>query len=144
MTDTDNSNMPSQSELHHVGIIVPNRERVDELLPLMGLTERQAVHTPEYEAWCIFAGGERGLIEFIVPDPGSKLADFNGGMGGIHHVALEVQDLRATMRSLSEAGVEFLEPEPVQAGNLLVNFVPPLATRGIIIEYVQRVDGALD
>lgn len=131
--------MTFHADVHHVGIIVPDQQRIDELLILMGLSKQDVVRVSQYEALCVFAGGEKGLVEFILPDPDSRLSRFNGGIGGIHHVALEVRDIRATMASLAAQGVECLEPEPVRAGDLWINFVPPLATRGFIVEYVQRV-----
>ena len=35
-------------------------------------------------------------------------------------------------------GIELLEAKPVDAGPLLINFLPPAYTRGIIVELVQH------
>jgi methylmalonyl-CoA/ethylmalonyl-CoA epimerase len=92
-----------------------------------------------YDADCIFSKGPGGCIEFIIPR-GGKLKGFNKGAGGLHHVALEVDDLAAESRRLEAEGVRLLERVPVDAGNLLINFVPPIFTRGVILELVQRRD----
>jgi len=47
-------------------------------------------------------------------------------------------DLVGLQAELAARDVRMLEPEPVRgAGDFLCNFVHPVSTRGIIIEYVQ-------
>lgn len=128
-----------KNNIHHIGIIVPDEEQADFLFKIMGLTRGHTVYVKEYEATCIFGMGEGRLLEFIVPDPGSKLSQFNQGLGGIHHIAIETIDIGKAAEYLDrELEIDFLEKEPVLAGDLLINFVPPSMTRGIIIEYVQQ------
>lgn len=143
-----------QSRLHHVGIIVADEAQVDLLAALFGLTRGQREYVPDYEAECYFTGSGTGgevagtntqvgaAIEFIVPRAGGKLSKFNKGFGGIHHIALEVDDLAAAAVELRERGVKLLEDHPVDAGSILINFVPPLYTRGFIVELIQRKTGA--
>jgi catechol 2,3-dioxygenase-like lactoylglutathione lyase family enzyme len=129
-----------QSRLHHVGIIVADAEQVDLLAALLGLVRGADEYVAEYEAQCYFTGAPGGAgaaIEFIVPRPGSKLTKFNKGFGGLHHIALEVDDLADASAALRERGVKLLEDHPVDAGSLLINFVPPLYTRGFIVEFIQ-------
>ena len=137
-----------QNHIHHIGIIVPNEEQVDFLFRLTGLPRGHTVYVKEYEATCIFSRGifcnsEKEvdtLLEFIIPEPGSKLSQFNRGLGGLHHLAIETPDIRETAEYLDhELEIDFLEKEPVVAGDLLINFLPPSVTRGIIIEYVQKI-----
>jgi len=127
-----------QSRLHHVGIIVADEQQVDLLAGLLGLVRGDDEYVEEYQAQCYFTGGGAGAaIEFIVPRPGSKLTKFNKGFGGLHHIALEVDDLANASAALRERGVKLLEDHPVDAGSLLINFVPPLYTRGFIVEFIQ-------
>jgi methylmalonyl-CoA/ethylmalonyl-CoA epimerase len=128
-----------QSRLHHVGIIVADEQQVDLLAQLLGLTRGASEYVAEYEAQCHFTAspGAGAAIEFIVPRPGSKLTKFNKGFGGLHHIALEVDDLADASAALRERGVKLLEDHPVDAGSLLINFVPPLYTRGFIVEFIQ-------
>ena len=129
-----------QNKIHHIGIIVPDEEQADFLFRLMGLTRGHTVYVKEYEATCIFGSGEGRLLEFIVPDPGGKLSEFNRGLGGIHHLAIETPDIKQAAEYLDrELEVDFLEEEPVLAGDLLINFLPPSMARGIIIEYIQKM-----
>lgn len=130
---------PRGSRLHHVGVICPDRAQVEALLALLRLEVAGETYVAAYEADCIFTRGPGGCLEFIVPR-GGKLERFNKGAGGLHHIALEVDDLAAESRRLAAEGVRLLEETPVDAGDLLINFVPPIFTRGIILELVQRRD----
>lgn len=129
--------MPT-AKLHHVGLIIPELQDAEELLQTLGLERGREQYVPEYEADCIFAGGEGGCLELIVPR-GGKLSKFNKGMGGLHHIAIEVQDLEKTSEELRARGMELLEQEPVDAGPIRINFLPPIYTRGIIVEFIQSV-----
>ena len=125
--------------MHHVGIVVPDESQVRAWVDLFGLKEGRRQDVPEYEALCIFTRGPRGVIEFIIPS-GGVLAKFNKGAGGLHHVAFEVDDLAAETERLAGQGVQLLEPKPVRAGPLLINFISPVYTRGVAVELVQTID----
>jgi methylmalonyl-CoA/ethylmalonyl-CoA epimerase len=124
-------------KIHHVGVIVPDEEQVAEIMELLGLRPGTRQYVPEYEADCIFTEGEGAAIEFIVPR-GGKLAEYNKGVGGLHHIALETDDLAAASRRVHEHGGRLLTETPVRAGNLLINFLSPTYTRGLIVEFVQE------
>lgn len=127
------------ARFHHVGIIVPTRKKVEGYLDLFGLTIQRETFVSTYDALCLFTAGVGACIEFIVPS-GGVLAEFNHRQGGIHHIALRVDDIYKAMESLAVEHVECLEREPVKAGPLLINFIPPAYTRGTIIEIVQELE----
>lgn len=126
------------NRLHHVGLVVPDRRQLDELLTLFGLPVSHTQYVPQYEAECVFAGSDGAQVEFVVPR-GGKLAQFNRGAGGLHHIALEVGDLDALRARLATKGIPLLEETPVVAGDIRINFLPPIHTRGVIVEFVERV-----
>jgi methylmalonyl-CoA/ethylmalonyl-CoA epimerase len=125
--------------LHHVGIICPDLADADDFMAKLGLVESYRGHVERWGCWCIFThSGIGAVIELVVPDAGSVLARFNKGAGGVHHFAYQVEDLRATMAWCAARGLRMLEPEPVKgAGPFLCNFVNPVDTRGIQIEFVE-------
>ncbi len=123
-------------KVHHVGIIVPDEAQLQELCRICGVTPGRRQYVAEYQSDCIFSEGGCGVIEFIIPR-GGKLAAFNKGFGGLHHIAIEVEDLNAASAALAADGVRLLESSPVDAGALLINFLPPVFSRGVVIEYVQ-------
>ena len=66
----------------------------------------------------------------------SKFLEKRGG--GIHHIAIEVDDIRTKLRQLKEAGVRLIDEEPrVGAEDCLVAFVHPASTGGVLLELVQ-------
>ena len=128
-----------KSSIHHIGIIVPDRNHVDFLIGILGLETGEFVYVPEYEADCIFTSNSSSNIEFVIPRENSRLSKFNKGMGGLHHIALEVDDILEVSGQLSAKGIDLLEERPVRAGRLLINFLPPAETRGFIVEFVQVI-----
>jgi catechol 2,3-dioxygenase-like lactoylglutathione lyase family enzyme len=135
--------MSPNPPLHHVGIVQPSEEDALALMALMGLEEDYRGFVPQWSALCIFTKAQSGSpIEFVVPD-GGPLAKFNKGAGGLHHVALQVSDLNAVQRALEAQGMKLLEAEHVKgAGDFLCNFLSPVYTRGITIEFVQLLKSA--
>jgi methylmalonyl-CoA/ethylmalonyl-CoA epimerase len=60
---------------------------------------------------------------------------------GIHHIAVCVDDIRASLAELRESGARLIDEEPrVGAGGCLVAFVHPSSTGGVLLELVQKVD----
>jgi catechol 2,3-dioxygenase-like lactoylglutathione lyase family enzyme len=108
-------------------------------MELFGLEESYRGFVEQYQALCIFTEPNGASpIEFVVP-AGGVLKEFNRGAGGLHHVALTVDDIRASAAELATKGVELLEAEPIQgAGPFLCNFIPPQYTRGIIVELIEE------
>lgn len=134
--------MIADPPLHHVGIVQPSEEEALAFMDLMGLHEDYRGYVPQFHALCIFTRRASGSpVELVVPD-GGPLLKFNRGAGGLHHIAFEVPDLDALVRELAEKDMALLEPEHVKgAGNFLCNFLSPIYTRGITVEYVQPLDG---
>ena len=133
--------LPLNSPLHHVGIVQPDEDAVAMQMEVLGLSESYRGYVPQFHALCIFTDAVNGgsPIEFVVAD-GGPLVKFNKGAGGIHHVAFEVPDIAALMADFETRGHRMIEPDPVKgAGNFLCNFLSPVATRGIIVEYVQML-----
>ena len=126
--------------LHHVGIVQTSEEDALQLMTLLGLQEDYRGFVPQFSALCIFTRRTEGSpIEFVIPD-GGPLERFNKGAGGLHHIALQVPDLDALAQDLAAQDMRLLEPTHVKgAGNFLCNFLSPLYTRGVTIEYVQML-----
>ena len=78
------------------------------------------------------------LLEALRPD--SPVARFIEKRGpGIHHIAVEVEDIRASLAELKSKGARLVDETPrVGAGNCLVAFVHPASTNGVLLELVQH------
>jgi len=78
------------------------------------------------------------LLEALTPD--SAVAKFIAKRGpGIHHIAIAVKDIRASLAELKDKGVRLIDETPrVGAGGCLVAFVHPSTTNGVLLELVQH------
>jgi methylmalonyl-CoA/ethylmalonyl-CoA epimerase len=58
---------------------------------------------------------------------------------GIHHVAVRVTDIRASLAQLKEKGTRLIDETPrTGAGGCLVAFVHPSSANGVLLELVQH------
>jgi len=78
------------------------------------------------------------LLEALTPDsPVGKFLTRRGP--GIHHIALEVDDIAASLADLKSKGARLIDETPrAGAGGCLVAFVHPSSTDGVLLELVQR------
>ncbi len=85
-------------------------------------------------------GPGAGSVELLQPDAGENpVGRFLGKRGpGLHHVALEVDDLQALCARLAAAGVRLIDAAPRPgAHGTTVCFVHPQSTGGVLVELVQ-------
>lgn len=80
-------------------------------------------------------------IELLEPlsenSPVGKFLEKRGP--GIHHVAIQVTDIRATLALLKEKGTRLIDETPrTGAGGGLVAFVHPASANGVLLELVQH------
>lgn len=78
------------------------------------------------------------LLEATSED--SPIAKFLQKRGaGIHHIAVRVDDIRATLSRLKESGARLIDEEPrIGAGGCLVAFIHPSSANGVLLELVQE------
>ena len=79
-------------------------------------------------------------IELLEPtsedSPISKFLEKRGG--GIHHIAVEVTDIEASLAKLKEKGMRLIDETPrIGAEGCLVAFVHPSSANGVLLELVQ-------
>jgi LAO/AO transport system kinase len=126
--------------IDHLGIAVKS---VDEALHFyqaqLGLpvSLRELVEQERVKVAMLPMGEARiELLEASEPD--SVIAKFIEKHGeGLHHVALKVPDLRATVERLRGAGARILNEPRTGAGGHLYVFVHPSSTGGVLLELIQ-------
>lgn len=60
--------------------------------------------------------------------------------GGIHHIAVEVEDIKKTLNKLKSEGMRLIDEEPrIGAEGCLIAFVHPKSTNGVLLELVQKI-----
>ena len=79
-------------------------------------------------------------IELLEPtsddSPISKFLEKRGG--GIHHIAIEVEDIEKSLAGLAANGVNLIDKRPrIGAEGCLVAFIHPSSTNGVLLELVQ-------
>jgi methylmalonyl-CoA epimerase len=79
-------------------------------------------------------------IELLEPTSGdspiSRFLEKRGG--GIHHIAVEVDDIVGALKKLEDAGLRLIDEAPrIGAENCLVAFVHPSSANGVLLELVQ-------
>jgi methylmalonyl-CoA/ethylmalonyl-CoA epimerase len=128
----------------HVSIVVPDIEAAARMLAdRFGLSvgermvnEQQSVRL----AYVEFAGGRIELMEPSRPDsPIAKFLERNP-KGGIHHFALNVDDMEQTAQTLNASGVRLLgdgKPQHNVAGERIA-FVHPADFLGALVELEQH------
>jgi methylmalonyl-CoA epimerase len=79
------------------------------------------------------------LLEPMADDsPISKFLEKRGG--GIHHIAVNVDDIEKTLEQLKAKGMRLIDETPrVGAEGCLVAFVHPSSANGVLLELVQTV-----
>lgn len=82
-------------------------------------------------------------VELLEPtsddSPISKFLEKRGG--GIHHIAVEVDDIEASLAKLKSQGMRLIDEKPrIGAEGCLVAFVHPAASGGVLLELVQTAD----
>ena len=129
-------------KIDHLGVATKN---IDEALAFwedaLGLpnTHTEDVEDQKVRVAMLPIGESR--IELLEPtsedSPISKFLEKRGG--GIHHIAVEVDDIVATIAGLREKGMRLIDEEPrIGAEGCLVAFVHPSAANGVLLERVQK------
>jgi LAO/AO transport system kinase len=99
---------------------------------------RETVEQEKVNVAMLPAGGPHiELLEATGPD--SVIAKFIEKRGeGLHHVAVKVPDLAATVQRLKAHGARLLNEPRAGAGGHLYVFVHPSSTGGVLLELIQQ------
>ena len=79
-------------------------------------------------------------IELLEPtEPDSVIGKFLDKRGeGLHHIAIRVPDLSASVERLKASGARLLNEPRAGAGGHLYVFVHPASTGGVLLELIQE------
>ncbi len=124
--------------IEHLGIAVSNLATAKTLWQTLLSTPCYKEETVAREGvtTAFFQTGESKVELLAATHPDSPVAKYLEKRGpGIHHVAFGVEDIRAEIKRLKEAGFELLseEPKPGADGKEIV-FLHPRCTGGVLVE----------
>lgn len=127
-------------EFDHAGIATPDADELaDRYETLFGTP---VVHEETFEdMWIVFLElGDDGYLELIEPTDGGPIASYLEENGpGIHHVALETDDLVAALAVCRDHDVDLIDEDPRPgAWGHEVAFLHPASTGGILVELVEH------
>ena len=130
------------NKVEHIGIAVKD---LSVSIPLF----EQLLNTPCYKTELVasenvqtafFQKGETKIELLQSTKEDGVIAKYIEKKGeGMHHIAFDVNDIRAEMQRLKEAGFTLLNEEPKDgADNKLICFLHPKGTNGVLIELCQE------
>ncbi|TFH05158.1 MAG: methylmalonyl-CoA epimerase [Candidatus Thorarchaeota archaeon] len=128
-------------KIAHIGIAVESIEQwVGFYRDVLGLEYGGSEEVPEQKVRVAFLTIGESNIELLEPTSGdSPIAKFLETRGsGIHHIAIQVDDIEAALAHLHEAGARLIDSKPrIGAHNMKIAFIHPKASGGVLLELCQ-------
>ena len=129
-------------KISHLGIAVKDLKSAEELFGTL-LGERRFHHEEVADQKVRIASFDVGdarieLTEPSAPDsPISKFLDKRGE--GIHHMAIEVEDVNNELERLRKLGFELIDQKARPGSHgMLIAFLHPKSTNGVLVELCQK------
>ncbi|MFC6905054.1 methylmalonyl-CoA epimerase [Halalkalicoccus tibetensis] len=123
----------------HAGIATDDAEGLTELFGTV--FDAPLVHEERFDGMDVrFLDLGNGCFELLEPREGGTIARYLERNGpGIHHLALETDDVEAALDDARAEGVELIDEEPRPgAWGHEVAFLHPKSTGGVLIEFVEH------
>src|ERR1700728_4177129 len=143
LSDTANNlQYLDMNKIEHIGIAVSDFNAACSLYEKLLNTRVYKIENVESEnvktAFLQSGPNKIELLEALSDD--SPIAKFIAKKGeGIHHIAFDVDDIKAEMARLKSEGFVLLNDEPkLGADNKLVCFVHPKSAGGVLVELCQE------
>lgn len=129
-------------KVDHIGIATPSiEEGLTFWRDVLGLEVDSTEEVTEQGVKvCMLVVGDTH-VELLEPlSAETSVGKFLAKRGpGMHHIALEVADIQASLTELKNKGARLIDETPrVGAGGCLVAFVHPSSVNGVLLELVQR------
>lgn len=127
-------------KVHHIGIAVRDlKESVALFEKLLGVKAHITEIPCQQVTEAVFKTGdgtEIDLLEAMGPDSAvGKFLEIRGE--GLHHIALQVDDLDAELKAMEEKGVRLIDKEGREGAAGQIGFLHPKSVNGVLVELVQ-------
>jgi methylmalonyl-CoA epimerase len=126
-------------KIAHIGVAVKNLEEVEKLysqvlgLPIVG----REVHPDNRVSFIPLGDTAIELLESVKPD-GAIARHIEKRGEGIHHIALEVDNIEKALEELKAKGLVLIDQKPRKgAHNSKIAFLHPKNTYGVLLELVE-------
>jgi len=131
-------------KIDHIAIAVKNlAEEITRYRDVLGLEYLGSEVVASQKVTVAFFKINDVLIELLEPlTPDSPISQFiEKKGGGLHHLALEVEDIQGEINRLQEKNVHMLDKEPRSgAHHARIAFVHPKSFSGVLFELKQQGD----
>lgn len=133
---------PSETtnRIHHTGIVVRSLDEACALYrDTLGMRLVKEAVMPDQGVRAALLAMDGGLFELLEPiEPDTGVARFLESRGeGMHHVCLEVDDIKATLTDLKAKGVPLVDEEPREGLTGSIAFLHPSALHGVLVELLD-------
>ena len=131
-------------KIEHIGIAVHDIEASNKVFTKIFGKESYKSESVETESviTSFFQVGESKIELVAATNQDSPIAKYlTKNREGMHHIAFDVQDIKAEMKRLQSEGIRTLNEQPKQgADNKLICFLHPKDTNGVLIELCQEIE----
>ncbi len=133
--------MPFVKRIDHVAIVVEDIETaLGFWRDVLGLEVTHVEEVPDMHSKVAFLETGYSEIELVKPtDEESGIYRYLKEHGpSMHHICLEVNNIRAFTHRLVERGVDMINTEPVVGtGGRLIAFIHPKSAHGVLVELYE-------
>ena len=130
-------------KIEHIGIAVKDLEVSNQLYAKLLGTKHYKTEFVDSEnvKTSFFKVGENKIELLQATNPESAIAKYINKKGeGVHHVAFEVENIKAEIKRLINEGFEFIDNTPkLGADNKIIAFLHPKSSGGVLVELCQEV-----
>lgn len=126
--------------IHHTGLVVRSLEETYALFrDALGMRLLEEAHIEDQGVRAALLDLGNSLVELLQPvDDETGIARYLERHGeGLHHVCLEVDDIRATLAGLKRKAVPLIDEEPREGLVGEIAFLHPTALHGVLVELVD-------
>ena len=130
-------------KIEHIGIAVHDIEASNKVFTKIFGKESYKSESVQSESviTSFFQVGESKIELVAATNQDSPIAKYLAkNREGMHHIAFDVEDIKAEMKRLQSEGIRTLNDQPKQgADNKLICFLHPKDTNGVLIELCQEI-----
>ena len=129
-------------KVEHIGIAVKDLSLSGSLFErLLGIKPYRSENVASEGVTTLFFKAGKTKIELVEAShslsPVAKFIETRGE--GVHHIALEVDDIKKEMKRIVKAGFTLINKKPLRgAENKLVCFIHPKSAGGVLVEICQK------
>ena len=123
----------------HAGIATDDAAGLSTLFT--DLFDADVAHEEEFDGMSVvFLEFDNGYFELLEPLEDGPIARYLEGHGaGIHHLALETDDVGVALERARDLGIDLVDEEPRPgAWGHDVAFLHPKSTGGVLVEFVEH------